>query len=386
MYYSDNELDDSISSVIDSLKKMLYSRHEDIFEKIDFDDDSIYLEPLFYSYVFQDDNRWLDSIIYGYRKEKPDSIAVFSNREGIVYLPMIGYFYTDLKYEGLTLKQANGEYALFLNDRPVPYKFTPIYYLEYGIELLLSLHPLFEALFIEQDVAVEDITVEHSWKEYVPSINDGLQIVASANPGFFQKLQKNLKKILVFDGAAPNPFATLKAHNMIFINTRDQGGKLFFADRISHEGGHVIFFSLTYESKYKLFHCHPNTPFVEITKNEEDHGTIYLRFHGLFTYLSILGWLLAYSEKSLDEREEIHELKGRTLFHLQRFHILLQKFSVLSVFEPEGERWLEIFEDFSNRNSDTYLALSEQYSIEGQPYDFSYEIFKALNPIKNYAY
>jgi hypothetical protein len=386
MYYTLNELENSISSVIDSLKQMLYNRHEDIFEKIDFGNDNIYMEPLLYSYVFQNDDKWLDSIIYGYRREKPDSISVFSNREGIVYLPMIGYFYTDLKYEGLTLKQANGEYLLFFNERPVSYKFAPVYYLEHGIELLLCLHPLFESLFIEQDVAVEDIAVEHTWKEFVPRINDGLKIVAAANPVFFQKLQKNLKKILVFDGAAPNPFAAMKAHNMIFINTRDQGGKLFFADRISHEGGHVIFFSLTYESKYTLFHCHPNTPFLEITKNNDDHGTIYLRFHGLFTYLSILGWLLEYSKKSLNDREEVHELKGRTLFHLQRFHILLQKFLVLSVFEPEGERWLKVFEDFFNRNGDTYMKLAEQYSIEGQPYDFSYEMFNSFNPVKKYAY
>ncbi|HEX2630743.1 MAG TPA: hypothetical protein VHM26_17120 [Chitinophagaceae bacterium] len=363
---------------------MLYNRHEDIFEKIDFEDDNIYMEPLLFSYVFQDNNKWLDSIIYGYMKEKPESILVFSNRNGIVYLPLVGYFYTDLKSAEFTLRCKDGEYILLSNNGPINYKFAPIYYLEFGVELLLSLHPLFEPLFTEQNVAIQDIDVENVWEKYIPELNEGLKIVSNTNPDFFDNLKKNLKKILLFDGAAPYPFAGMKAHNMVFLNVRNQGRKLFFADRVSHEGGHVLFFSLTYESKYNLFKCPPETPFSQITQNGKDHGLIYLRFHGLFTYLSILSWLLQYPLKYKDNKKEMHEIKGRTLFHFSRFETLLDKFLVLDIFEEEGQRWMKIFRDFLDRNRTTYQELSKLYSIEEQPYDFEYGKFKQLNPIDKY--
>lgn len=384
--YTATELEDSISTVIDSLKQMLYNRHEDIFEKIDFDDDTIYMEPLLFSYVFQDNEKWLDSIIYGYMKEKPESIVVFTDSEGVVYLPMIGYLYTDMKYAELTLRKVRDEYVLISGNQRVDYKFAPPFYLEFGVELLLNLHPLFEALFTDQNVAIEDIDVNNIWEEYVPALNEGLKIVSNTNPGFFDILRKNLKKILLFDGAAPNPFAGMKAHNMIFLNVRNQGRKLFFADRVSHEGAHVLFFSLTYESKYNLFECPPETPFNRITNNEKDHGIIYLRFHGLFTYLSILSWLLQYPGKYKDDKKDMHEIKGRTLFHFTRFQGLLDKFSALAIFKEEGHRWMKIFKDFLAQHLDIYQELQSLYSIEEQPYDFEYGKFKQLNPIEKYEY
>ena len=65
-----NDFDNCQGKVIDSLKMLLYQRHEDIFERLDFDDDEIFLEPLLYSYIMQQDDTWLDSIIYGYEKNR----------------------------------------------------------------------------------------------------------------------------------------------------------------------------------------------------------------------------------------------------------------------------------------------------------------------------
>lgn len=372
--------DACLVNVIDSIKQLLYSRHDDIFERLDFDNDEIYLEPLLYTYVMQQDNKWLDSIIYGYEVNKKEKIEVFSNSGGVIYLPKVGYFKTAKPNETFVLETINNEIRLELNGQKAEYSFEPVLYLAYNVEVVKHQHPLLLSVFTEQGTSESDLEIEDVYKTHIENFNRGLDIIKASNPDYFEMLQKNLKKVMLYSSEKQNSFAVMAAHNMIFLNVNVWDNEIFFVDHISHEGGHVIFNTLTYESKYDMFKCHPNTSFAEASGHDWEHGTVYLSFHALFSYMAITTCL----EKCLNNKDLpdklLHEVNGRMAFHLEKFKLALQSFERLDIFKAKGLEWFEIFLKHYNRLKIKYQESIMRYTLNKQLYDFSSKIFEEQNP------
>ena len=87
----------------DRNKALLFKNgFSNIFELLDFDNDAVFLEPLLFTYLNRniDPNNTsitLDQIIYGYidKKKRPKKIKAYTDKNGILYLPKIGYFKTN---------------------------------------------------------------------------------------------------------------------------------------------------------------------------------------------------------------------------------------------------------------------------------------------------
>lgn len=377
-----NEFDDCLGTVIDSIKQLLFARHDNIFDRLDFEQDEIYQEPLLYTYVGQQENKWLDCIIYGYEKQKKQVIEVFSNNRGVIYIPKIGYFKTNWPHQTFILKTNNEGVQLEFEDRKIDYDFELPLLLENGMELITHQHPLLESVFTDQLVHDREIVVQDVHRFHLENLNKGLGIINKCNPVQYKLLLKNLKKIMLFKANKPNSFAVMTAHNMIFLNVNPWNTELFFADHIAHEGGHVIFYTLTYESKYKLFNFHPNTPFSEIKGHEEDHGTAYLSLHGLFTYYEITKCLKIYVDEGRANSPKLfHEAKGRLSFHLKRFKRGIELFEKSTIFLPEGMKWFNVFKQHYYLLKNDHEKLIKSYDLGDQPYDFNSKIFEELNPI-----
>ncbi len=376
------DFDKYLGSVIDSIKQLLYSRNADIFNRLDFDDDSIYLEPLLYTYVNQEDDKWLDCIIYGYEKEKKKSIDVFSNAEGVIYIPQIGYFKTGIPAATLILESNDNGIILLYDEKKTEYVFEPVLLLDNGMELVKYQHPLLEVVFTEQVPKEAKIDIEGIYKIHLNNLNKGLAIIAENNPENYTLLLKNVKKVMLFNAAQPNSFAVMKAHNMIFLNVNVWDSEMFFADHISHEGGHVIFNTLTYESKFEMFNCHHNTNFSEVTGVEREHSSVYLRFHALFSYLEITKCIESCINNNALSKRNVHEAKGRYVFHVFRFKLAIESFEKINVFKEEGLAWFNFFKKHYRTLEEKYNELETMYVLDDQPYDFNSSIFEKRNPLQ----
>jgi hypothetical protein len=379
------DFDARLGAVIDSIKQLLYSRHEDIFERLDFEEDDIYLEPMLYTYVNQNDDKWLDSIIYGYETKRKAQISVFSNAEGVIYLPRIGYFKTPVLSACLSLHTGEGGITLSSDGLPVDYTFEPLLFLGNGMEVVKYQHPLLEVVFTEQVPEGTLIAIEGIYEPHLDSLRKGMEIIAENNPENFNILTRNVKKVMLFRAEKPNSFAVMKAHNMIFLNVNTWDTEVFFADHISHEGGHVIFNTLTYESKFEMFTCHHNTAFAEVTGEEREHSSVYLRFHAFFSYYEIMRCIRSCIEHGSLSEKNRREAEGRYVFHAHRFKLALESFEHLDVFKPVGLAWFDFFKAFSLSLQDKYHALEPRYVLNEQPYDFNSSIFEKQNPVSSVA-
>ena len=83
---------------INTIKLLLYKENPSLLEKVDFEDDNVFLDPLLFAYfnskkenMFSKD--MLTEIMQGYFIEKEPLLLKESfNNKGIAYVPNLGYF------------------------------------------------------------------------------------------------------------------------------------------------------------------------------------------------------------------------------------------------------------------------------------------------------
>ena len=375
-----NDFDNCQGSVIDSLKLLLYKRHENIFDRIDFEDDTIYQEPLLYTYVTQQDDIWLDAIIYGFEKNPKDRILVFSNKNGIIYFPKVGYFHTEKIADRLYLEKNNSTFSI-KDEKNVEvfFRYEPLYFLDEGIELVKTQHPLFENLFKNTSDIVVEVNIDKTYSKHISHFNTALKIIKENNYDYFSLIKKAVKKVMIYEGE-PYSFAAIQAHNMIFLNAHDENDEVFFLDHILHEGAHVIFNTLTYDSKIELFTVPFKTNLSAITKDENDHGELYGRFHGMFTQSNINQCMEICIDRNVFSGKQHRELLGRFSSNMKRFRAGVDRFNIRELYKEDGQKWYDFFfkryEEIYFRNEN----LINSFNVSNQPYVFSYEIFDKTNP------
>src|SRR4051812_46967500 len=84
--------------IIDTIKLLIYKENPSLLEKVDFEDDNIFLEPLLFAYFNgKKDNLFapemLTEIMQGYFFKKENVLLKASfDKNGIAFLPNLGYF------------------------------------------------------------------------------------------------------------------------------------------------------------------------------------------------------------------------------------------------------------------------------------------------------
>ena len=84
--------------IINTIKLLLYKENPSVLEKIDFENDTIFLEPLLFAYFNSKKDQLfsetlLTEILQGYFIEKEPIILKESfNKEEVTYVPNLGYF------------------------------------------------------------------------------------------------------------------------------------------------------------------------------------------------------------------------------------------------------------------------------------------------------
>lgn len=384
MNFFKKKFESCLDTVIESIKVLLYKRHPFIFERINFQCDEIYQEPILYAYLSQLDDKWLDSILYGYEKNRKERIDVFTNKQGIVYIPKVGYFKTEVHQTTLCLEHRDEKYRLLdINNNDVQFEFEPICIINNGVELVKALHVLLENSLDNKKDEMLNTDMGTIYPNLIDYFNNAFEIIKRYYSDYYSLLQSNVKKVMLFEGNI-NSFASMQMHNMIFLNVNTSDSLIFFLDHILHEGAHVLFNTFTFNTKDELFKIPYNSFMSEFTGNPLDTGELYERFHGLFTQFNINFCMNICIREKVFKLEEKHELLGRFVSNMKRFKLGVEKFNIESMYLEEGMEWYKLF---SNIYIKLYTLNSETincYDVSNQPYVFSYEIFKKTNYIQDY--
>ena len=364
---------------INTIKLLIYKENPSLLEKIDFEDDNVFLEPLLFAYFnSKKDNLFtkemLTEIMQGYFVEnEPLLLHLSFNKEGIAYLPNLGYFDKN--------KTKVDDICIIQNS---------------SIELII--HPIIHLKAIFRDFnenVLDENNIEISKVfslKYVNALTNALQYIKTSNKSHFDLIEQCCKKIVLFktDPKNTNSFATINAHGIAFFNVyQEDYDEVFFVDDIAHQTGHIIMTAILFERK-KYFLIDENQNIGTFTKNKSEYRSFYILFHALYTYYTTFLCLDACLENNCFNIKQIHEAKGRIGFYLLKCKTDLINFEktinyhngLHNVLSSEG---IEIFQNIENKYFEVLKKHEEVtlFKYKNQPYNFTYSEFLKLNPLNN---
>lgn len=373
------DLVESIDETIYSIKKILFQKDQDIFEKIDFYNNDIYLEPLLYSALLNGDSNDVDRILFSYYEKA--YIKLNNIKYNNIYIPKIGYILIDDRYKNnhIYLAKNRNEIKIYNSlKEEIDFNISPIDYIFKEIEFLNTNDNLLEKLFINDEQNQVDVKFVNKIF-YEEKFIKAFKIIEENSQSFYHSLIKVLKKVVFFEGE-PYCFSSIQAHNTIFFNVDNESNELFFLEHLLHEGGHIIFNYLTFSSKTDLFNYEFDTKFSSIKGFENEHGDLYSRFHGIYTHYIISSNLYEIKKSKYFENDEskARELDGRLYFDLKKYKISLKLFSE-NILSEKGYELYNIFlkKYYDIKNSD--LIDLDKYDFSNQPYMFSFKNFCKKN-------
>ena len=354
----------------DNFRKLLYQKSQSIFDNLDYEDDSIFLEPALICYFFSNRNTIsLEQILYGYSEKviDLDTTVVKSDVFGLVNFPNFGYLRTKPKY------------TFSINVCKIQENIVPIQFVS-NSKVRLCLHPT-EYLGYSPKVKFSE-PIEKTLYKNVDSLNQATDFFQNHLTNFWDVIIAVTREFVIFSSNNRNSFAAINHHGTAYFNTENRDvSSIFFIEDIAHQCGHIIFNMLTMETNDFLT-FHRNVPLNKITHQKEDERTIYGAFHGLFTYTTIVYALSKVIDlEIIFNKSEIMEAKARLGFFMMKFSTDLVIMKKLDIFTKEGVRYYYMAMDSYKFIKENYQYAYYNFNYVKQPYNFDFSIFKEENKI-----
>ncbi|MEO8534360.1 MAG: hypothetical protein ABI441_11435 [Flavobacterium sp.] len=369
----------SQTEIINTIKLLLFKENPSLLEKIDFDDDKLFLEPLLFIYFNQKvknslSNDLLTELIQGYFLSKHEvKINHSFNENDITYLPKLGYF----KKNEPTFSE-----PIYLIEN------TNIEVLKYSGNLLRNIFRDTSGNLISDCDIILDITL---FKKNIVYLTNAVTLIKENSNDHFQLIEKCCKKILLFksDPSNTNSFASIKAHGIAFLNVYQyEYDEVFFIDDVAHQTGHIILTTLFYNRK-TIFKINEEQDVEDILKLK-DHRTIYILLHALYTYYTTLLCLDNCLKNNKFNKQQEKEAIGRIGFYLNKCYFDLNRFEKINLFyngidnvlTEDGKEIYKLIQKKYFEICQKWQTTTNNFDYSNQPYNFTFKLFDKLNTLK----
>ena len=353
------------TSIINTIKLLMFQKSESLCEKIAFSKDYIFLEPVLFSYfnskkenIFSEE--LLEEIIQGYfKKREPLKIKHSYNRNGIAYIPNIGYFKRgEIQPYASILKQGDFEVV-----KEVHYT-QEKYFVEFYKGHILNSNP------------------EHNsvWEAHYEELFDAIDIIKKHLPEFYEQLIFANKKIYLHDNPKILNFTTIECLGMLFFYVLDNNNLVYFIEELLHQGSHnYLYYAVHNRDEYFKIDV-DNLVMRDFTKQEWDYRSIYGAFHGLFTVAQRVECFDKLIKQNVFSGREKHELLGRLTDQFTRFRTGLQLLNFDEVFTTKGVKLYKTLDSKCETILTKYKELQNEFDLSNRDLDFRYKDFCELNP------
>jgi len=360
----------------EQLKMLLYRKNEEI-----------YCNPLLNLYFGSETHpKKLKNILFSHWNGEKE--LYFDINEDLLYIPNLGWSY----------KVKDGEFPKANQEFKKP-KFL---IKECKIELLQNRFQLIEDCFGDYEYEIEEISNKN-----ISYVTKAYESIKSNLPEYFKLIERYCPRCVIFNTlpSNTNSFAYKRALGISFYNAyQDNYDEVFFIDDIAHQTGHVLMYTMLFDKDVFFTIDDENTSIQSIAtpKNVESNRSVEIWFHALYTYYASFICLNAFLEKSDFTKIQRIEALGRILLYLHRCYYDLRLFytpidsSKIFTKIPADYQFVEdvskkIFTDIGKkifieiRNKwieiyNKYYALIDDYTLDGQGYNFDLKIFLKNNP------
>ncbi len=368
------------------VKLILHKNDPLIFDKIKFEDSSFFLDPLLFDKITTKDQN-INLLVLGRLKdfEKFKNIVITTNKDGVFFLPYIGYFRTNLPSSRIDLNYNNG-FELFSDNKKISYLFNEIEYFDETIELLNFPLLEIEKYFYDFNGDLVDVEIIDISEKQKKNLVSALNIIKSVNYEWYLIMKSVTKKLMIFNDQQikRNSFTSIFIHGFSLFNAfQENYNEVFFIEDISHQCGHTIFNAFL-NSKIDLFLLNESTIIKSNNPNSEGRSLVVV-LHALYTYFAILENFEKCISNNIFEGDKEHELNGRLVFTIYKFYsdynLLINPDSTSKYLNEKGVTIIQFFKLKFDLICSIHRERLEHLDVTNQPYNFSYEIFKTTNSI-----
>lgn len=363
------------AKLADSMKILLYEEDNAIFDKLDFDNDDIFLEPLLFNYFNTNNEKRkysIEQILCSYFP-KDDEISLYFNETGKSYIPNIGYTKFDRKNGYIKASIRNTEVTPILkipNSNLHLYRHNILPYLDfYNIDN--------DRGEIVENVKVE---VQNTAIKHKKHVFKACEILDNHLPDLFDEINLTNKGIMTFNNPKVFCFVTMQAHGDIFLSCIPENDEVFFVEELIHQCSHNTFNLLLYD-KESLFKVDIEKEILGNHINRvNEKRTIYSAIHGLYTVAKRYEAFYFLYHMNIFEGQQKHEFLGRIADLRKRFRTGLELLPFSSIFTDKG---MHLYETIDKNCFEYTLKLSHLdniFDLSNQPQEFSYALFEELNP------
>jgi hypothetical protein len=369
----------------DNIRLLIYKADADLFERMDFDDDHQFLEPLLFAYFTNPEPSLpLAHLLFGLiaQQRRPTRINLSTDADGRVHIPGMGELETPVPGQFVEFRHDPGadDYRCWSDGQPLPTRWRKQLRIPgTTIEVLRSRNPLFDPFFGDNNGGFLDLGIAQSTDKHYNNLVRAFSLLRENCSDLYDEIMSVTRTVVLYKSNLPNSFATLSGHGAVFFNTTEAIDEIFFIDDIAHQCGHVLFNAFTL-NKEKFLEVDPMTPLAILGSGPQDPRTLYSAFHGLFTYTTISEVLSTFWGRQVFVGRQAHEVIGRLGFILNKFRVDLDILRKQELFTKSGWRCYSYFSAFYCELLVQYGDLLALLDYSNQPYVFSYPLFAERNP------
>jgi hypothetical protein len=367
----------------DAIRRLIYQTDEAMFDQLDYDNDSLFLQPTLFSY-FTDPHPSvaLPQILYGaiLPCRRPTTLQINTDANGQAMLNSFANIETEMPAAALNFcRGSNGSYHCSIGAVSSPFRMhAPLIVPGTHIEVTTRIHPLFYRFFDQPDRPMTNPCQVQAPESSVSYLLIALALIQRYCPAAWLEIAAFIRQIVLYCAPAPNSFAAKSAHGAIFCNVASDHDEVALLEDIAHQAAHVIFNACSHDPM-RLIVIDPDTPMNSLCDEPQDTRPINAAFHALFTYTMICRVLTQVLDADVLAERQAHEILGRVGLILYKFSYDLGILSIPKLYTSAGLRCYEAFRTEYQRFTVRYGTLVDTFLYDNQPYAFDYPCFVQRN-------
>ncbi|WP_396177576.1 hypothetical protein [Flavobacterium sp.] len=361
-------MNEILTDIINTIKLLIYKENPSLLEKVDFEDDNIFLDPLFFAYFNSKkgdlfSSELLCEIMQGYFVEKESLILKASyNKAGVAYVPCIGYFDQENRKVEDILKVDH-------------------------FEILKEIHPVLERYFVEYykgHIVNPKPQYASAWREKYQELEKAILIIKEHLPVFYEELVFANKKIYLHNNPKILNFASIETLGMLYFYVLGNNNLIYYIEELIHQGSHNYLYYVVHNRKEYFKIDVDNIIMRDLTKQDWDYRNVYGAFHGLFTVTQRVECFDILLTKNVFSGREKHELLGRLTDQFSRFRTGLELLNLDEVYTPRGIEYYHALDQKCMNILQKYKKLHQEFDLSNRDLDFRYEDFCTLNSYESF--
>lgn len=366
-----------------SMKQLVCAASCPTAERLDFTQDTPFLEPSLFSFFSREENSaTLDQVLFGQLsgENRPAEIPVHIDRHGAISLPGLGMVRTELPPQPAVLRAgpAFSGLQIKVDGHMAPHTFEAVERVwGSGLEVDACEDELMARHLDDCDgrpAIGPDLARRHK-----QSLQRAAAALQQAAADWGQALLAVTRRVVLFEQPNFSSFAPTEAHGAVFLQPPAGADEVFFLEDLAHQCGHVLLNAAMVKRSH-MFAVDPDLPLTELTGDSEDQRTLYAALHDAFVDCVMSICLERCLQRQIFSGRQEHELLGRLAHILRRLSLELMSLHHQGLFSSRGIRLIHllglVFDDVFERVEDRILP----FDLSNQAGEFDYDGFRAANP------